>query len=263
MEQLTKEILQELAKPFPASKIGIKIQTKPNENGKALCVAYIDARDVMQRLDDVVGGDWGDSYRKAETGGLECSLTVCGVTRVDVGKDDNDNEQEKSSYSDAFKRAGVKFGIGRFLYDLPKMYAQTKQVGKNSYLADGEEARLRAILHKALTGETPKSTVTKSDTETTIETTSKPQPITPALLVKAGLAENDFAGKAIIDGLGLVGKDVAIGLVKACLYRKLRDTGKESAEAFALTLSNSYPAEWKDELNAAYQTAAHNLNAKE
>jgi hypothetical protein len=139
MSELTKEMLEQLAKPFPANKISIKVQTKPNDNGNALCVAYIDARDVMERLDAVVAGGWSDEYRSAPSGGLECALTVLGVTRRDVGDDQNDNEQQKAGYSDAFKRAAVKFGVGRFLYDLPKMYGKVKQVGKNFYLADGEE----------------------------------------------------------------------------------------------------------------------------
>lgn len=153
MSELTKEMLAQLAEPFPANKISIKVQTKPNDNGNALCVAYIDARDVMERLDTVVAGGWSDEYRAAPSGGLECALTVMGVTRRDVGDDQNDNEQQKAGYSDAFKRAAVKFGVGRFLYDLPKMYGKVKQVGKNFYLADGEEARLRAILTKAMSGE--------------------------------------------------------------------------------------------------------------
>lgn len=150
--ELTKEILQDLTKPFPANKISIKVQTKPNEKGNALCVAYIDARDVMDRLDEVVAGEWSDVYTKAPSGGLECALTVCGVTRRDVGDDQSENETEKAGYSDAFKRAAVKFGIGRFLYSLPKMYAQVKTIGKNSYLADGEEARLQGIINAALNG---------------------------------------------------------------------------------------------------------------
>lgn len=153
MTQLSNEILKELAEPFPANKISIKVQTKPNEKGNALCVAYIDARDVMERLDQVVGGEWSDDYRLAPSGGLECALTVMGVTRRDVGDDKNDNETEKAGYSDAFKRAAVKFGIGRFLYDLPKMYGKVKQVGKNFYLEAGEEERLRGILTKAMNGE--------------------------------------------------------------------------------------------------------------
>ena len=168
--ELTKDILKELAKPFPASSISIKIQTKPNEKGNALCVAYIDARDVMNRLDEVVGGEWSDVYTKAPSGGLECALTICGVTRRDVGDDQNDNEQEKAGYSDAFKRAAVKFGIGRFLYSMPKMYGAVKQVGKNSYLADGEEKRLQGILQAALNGKA----LPPSEERTRVVSESKP-----------------------------------------------------------------------------------------
>lgn len=150
--ELTPDILKQLAEPFPPKAISIKVQTKPNENMQSLCVAYIDARDVMDRLDAVVGGEWSDVYSKAPSGGLECALTVCGVTRRDVGEDDNDNEKEKAGYSDAFKRAAVKFGIGRFLYSMPKMFAKVKQVGKNAYLADGEELRLQGIIAAHLAG---------------------------------------------------------------------------------------------------------------
>ena len=126
-EQLSREQLEQLRKPFPANKISFKCQTKPNEKGNSLVVAYIDARDVMERLDDVVGGEWSDRYEKIEGGkGLMCYLTVCGVTRADVGADDNENEPAKSAVSDAFKRAAVKFGVGRFLYDLPKMWGKAK-----------------------------------------------------------------------------------------------------------------------------------------
>jgi hypothetical protein len=149
--RLTKEHLKLLAAPFGPEAIKIKVQTKPNDNGNALCVAYIDARDVADRLDEVAGGDWWDEYHKAEAGGLECALTVMGITRHDVGSiDDSDNETEKSAYSDAFKRAAVKFGVGRFLYGLPKMYAKVKQYGKNYYLADGEEGRLATVIQNAL-----------------------------------------------------------------------------------------------------------------
>ncbi len=143
-ESLTREQLEQLRKPFPAKSISFKCQTKPNEKGNSLVVAYIDARDVMDRLDDVVGPDWGDRYEKSGTAkGLVCYLTVAGVTRADVGDDDNDNEATKSAYSDAFKRAAVKFGIGRFLYDLPKMWAKAKPMGKSFIIEDGEIERLR------------------------------------------------------------------------------------------------------------------------
>jgi len=152
-EPLTREILEQLRKPFPASKISFKVQTKPSEKGNSLVVAYIDARDVMERLDEVVGPDWSDRYEKAGTAqGLVCYLTVCGVTRADVGDDNNENEPVKSAYSDAFKRAAVKFGVGRFLYDLPKMWAKAKPAGKSFVLEDGEIERLRRQVDDFLAG---------------------------------------------------------------------------------------------------------------
>ena len=157
-ESLTREQLEQLRKPFPAKSISFKCQTKPNEKGNSLVVAYIDARDVMDRLDDVVGPDWGDRYEKSGTAkGLVCYLTVAGVTRADVGDDDNDNEATKSAYSDAFKRAAVKFGIGRFLYDLPKMWAKAKPMGKSFILEDGEIERLRRGVDDFLAGKKPSS----------------------------------------------------------------------------------------------------------
>src|SRR5512146_307507 len=159
-EALTREILEQLRKPFPAAKISFKVQTKPSEKGNSLVVAYIDARDVMERLDDVVGPDGSDRYEKAGTDkGLVCYLTVCGVTRADVGDDDNENEPVKSAYSDAFKRAAVKFGIGRFLYDLPKMWAKAKPAGKSFVLEDGEVDRLRRQVDDFLSGKQAASAV--------------------------------------------------------------------------------------------------------
>jgi len=49
---------------------------------------------------------------------VECTLTVLGVSKVDVGF----GEDAKAAFSDAFKRVGVKFGIARYLYDLPKVW---------------------------------------------------------------------------------------------------------------------------------------------
>jgi hypothetical protein len=153
VNELTRDILEQLRQPFPASRISFKVQTKPNEKGNSLVVAYIDARDVMERLDDVVGPDWSDRYEKAGTAkGLVCYLTICGVTRADVGDDDNENEPVKSAYSDAFKRAAVKFGVGRFLYDLPKMWAKARPMGKSFVLEDGEIERLRRQVDEALSG---------------------------------------------------------------------------------------------------------------
>src|SRR3546814_2152808 len=56
-----------LSKPFPPSAVSWRSQSLTKDGTKALALAYIDARDVMRRLDDVCGpAGWQDSY--AETG---------------------------------------------------------------------------------------------------------------------------------------------------------------------------------------------------
>lgn len=99
-----------------------KIQSYNYDKTKASCAAYIDARDVMDLLDKAVGFDnWEDQY-KYENNQWLCGITIHFEndktrTKWDTGVAGN-MEAEKSAISDAFKRAAVKWGIGRFLYDL-------------------------------------------------------------------------------------------------------------------------------------------------
>ena len=78
----------------------------------------------MNRLDDVLGpANWWDEYMPQENSVI-CRLTIrlpdgTTLTKSDAGgyagmSDSGDDD--KSGFSDAFKRAAVKFGIGRYLY---------------------------------------------------------------------------------------------------------------------------------------------------
>ena len=87
-------------------------------------VPYISSRTAMNRLDDVVGPDgWWDDYVPSQHSVL-CKLTIrlpdgSTVTKQDAGGHagmQDEGDDEKSAYSDAFKRAAVKFGVGRLLY---------------------------------------------------------------------------------------------------------------------------------------------------
>jgi hypothetical protein len=107
-----------------------KIQSFNRDKTKASCVAYIDARDVMDLLDKAVGFEnWKDEYRYENNQWL-CGLSIHNkngewVTKWDTGTA-GDFEAEKSAISDSFKRAGVKWGIGRFLYDLKIKWVDIK-----------------------------------------------------------------------------------------------------------------------------------------
>jgi hypothetical protein len=124
-----------LAAEFPRDAVSWRAQSVIEKDGahKALALAYIDARDVMRRLDEVCGpAGWSDRY---EIHGPKtiCYLTIevdgKPVTKAD-GAGDSDVEAEKGAISDAFKRAAVKWGIGRYLYDIETPWVPC-EIGRN------------------------------------------------------------------------------------------------------------------------------------
>lgn len=123
------EIAKQLAEPFPAASIG---WLPRNASGnRALAIPYIDARDVQDRLDAVVGpAGWEDRYEILPDGCVVCHLRVqiegAWVEKVDVGspsEQPDEHDRMKAAFSDALKRAGVKYGIGRYLYRLDPVWA--------------------------------------------------------------------------------------------------------------------------------------------
>lgn len=106
-----------LAAPFEPTEVKVR-----DHAGRQL--HYVTARTVMNRLDSVLGPEnWSDDYVPGQNSVL-CRLTIrlpdgSTLTKCDAGgyagmADSGDDD--KSGFSDSFKRAGVKFGIGRYLY---------------------------------------------------------------------------------------------------------------------------------------------------
>jgi hypothetical protein len=110
-----------LSEEFPHSAISWRAQSVTKDGTKALALAYIDARDVMDRLDQVCGPEnWQDRYEFHGPRTIcYLSLRVDGewITKAD-GAGDSDVEAEKGAISDALKRSAVKWGIGRYLYHI-------------------------------------------------------------------------------------------------------------------------------------------------
>jgi Rad52/22 family double-strand break repair protein len=111
------DLFARLAAPFEAHEV--KTRTQGTRQ-----IHYITARTAMNRLDSVLGPEnWWDEYTPGENSVL-CKLTVrmpdgSTLTKADAGgyagmPDQGDDD--KSGFSDAFKRAAVKFGVGRYLY---------------------------------------------------------------------------------------------------------------------------------------------------
>jgi hypothetical protein len=128
------DIYTGLAAPFSASDLEWRAGAVNKEKTRALALAYITSRAVMDRLDRVVGpANWRDEYRPGPDGGLICglSLRVEGewITKWD-GAENTLFEEVKGGLSGAFKRAAVKWGIGRYLYRLPSVWVPCAVAGK-------------------------------------------------------------------------------------------------------------------------------------
>ena len=131
--------LEDLKKELP-----YKWRVQSSRYGKSTCVAYIDARDCQDLLDEVVGPDSWQSMYYEEGGLLFCKVGILvdsvltdsnthnWVWKSDTGSESN-VEKDKGHVSDAFKRACVSWGIGRFLYRLPIQTLKTKEYNGKEY----------------------------------------------------------------------------------------------------------------------------------
>lgn len=139
--------LKELANPFPETDITWRIQHAGKKNGKlwARVLAYVTNRAIMERLDQVVGpGNWQNQFREwqgtAQLCGISIHIADEWVTKWD-GAGQTDIESIKGGLSDSMKRAAVQWGIGRYLYNMPKtIWANIHENGKYpGVLKDGEK----------------------------------------------------------------------------------------------------------------------------
>jgi hypothetical protein len=123
MKGATEEQIGTLGEPTPLDEI----KQRPIFNKEKVKIGeldYIDARFVMDRFDSAVGPtNWQDEYRTTPGGivgriGVRCEVEGGSewVWKEDVGTEST-IEETKGSFSDAFKRAAVKWGVGRDLYD--------------------------------------------------------------------------------------------------------------------------------------------------
>lgn len=129
---LTPPDLKKLAEPFPEDMIEWRIQSCGIKGGKAwaMCLAYIQSRAIMDRLDAVCGPEgWKVEYTILPDGVIATLSIKCGsewVSKQD-GAEQTDIESFKGGLSSALKRAGSVWGIGRYLYDLEAGFAQTSE----------------------------------------------------------------------------------------------------------------------------------------
>jgi hypothetical protein len=137
----TREQIEELKKEIP-----YKYRVQQMKFDKAQLVAYVDARDVQDLLDEAVGPEnWQDKYEVIDDN-LYCSIGINTensgfIWKTDCGTESN-IEKEKGQSSDAFKRAAVKWGVGRFLYRLEIEELPTKKHTNNKEYPATREGKI-------------------------------------------------------------------------------------------------------------------------
>lgn len=123
-----KKLTQKLAEPFELQYVHFRPAVVTGT--RAMAIAYVDARAIQDRLDDILGTEnWKDEYEFLEDGSVMCrlSLRLAGewISKMDVGgqsEQPDEGDRRKAAVSDSLKRAAVKFGIGRYLYRLPTLW---------------------------------------------------------------------------------------------------------------------------------------------
>lgn len=115
----------------------IECKVKKVTGKGALILLYKTARVDMDMLDKVVGPmNWRNSYRDID-GVLHCSIDMWDenksqwVSKEDCGiesRADDEGNEKKGEASDAFKRAGFRWGIGRELYSAPVIFVRVPTV---------------------------------------------------------------------------------------------------------------------------------------
>jgi len=137
-----------LSRPFEFHELKTRKQWAP---GGDIYLLYVDSRVYQERLDEVVGlQNWEVSqkdvsiidttkvdvtpadapknnkgkpvnpvfeFKEVKYGGIQTTMTIFGVSKSDVGNPSM-AEQIKGAYSDGLKRAGVLWGMGRYLYEI-------------------------------------------------------------------------------------------------------------------------------------------------
>lgn len=134
-----QQIAEPLRAPFPLEEIKFLPKFPQQREGKWACLAYpyADKRAYEDRLNALADGQWQTPPPIALATSnkliIFVTITLCGIPHTDVGeaflskvsRKGEAREEENTAtaaYSQAFRRACAQFGLGRYLYTLPKLW---------------------------------------------------------------------------------------------------------------------------------------------
>lgn len=115
-----QELLRQLSAPFNPQHVHWRAGATNKDKTKAMALAYAEPRTYEDRLNTVCPGAWHVTFEPWGDNRIICKLTIHDVTRSSTGEDTSGTDNSgTTAEAQAFKRACSKFGVGRYLYDLP------------------------------------------------------------------------------------------------------------------------------------------------
>jgi hypothetical protein len=253
---------ERLREPFPADDVMFRPLRQSGGNYEV--AAYLSSRAIMDRLDEVVGPEnWSYDFhpltiteitvgkngpKELHVTNAKGILTVNGVAKASLGEASN-MSPSKGCDSDAFKRAAVLHGIGRYLYTLPKMMIKGKYVTYGR-IDDGAVTYLRSTLPQPLAREpqapieVPDEVVTNT-TELPDEAEAEETEPTPVETVETPEPTAAPTAAPVADGIDPQDQADAIAELAQAVKQMKLPTGKDWGEwqRYAISCYMGIPAE--------------------
>lgn len=163
-----KGLYEKLKEKFPEKDLEFRVGATNSDKTMGLALAYVQARAIQNRLDEVVGFEnWKVSYKEIQ-GGFLCILSIR-INNEWIEKEDGANvtefESVKGGISNAFKRvASSGFSIGRYLYNARNSWYPIKKQGSGYVFAETPKLQLNEEKQSTVQAETrPKAEPQNND----------------------------------------------------------------------------------------------------
>ena len=192
---MNQDKINRLGAPFPFEEVEAKIQVTTGDKKTGMVVFYLDSRAVQNRLDDVVGiFNWSNHFSSWQDNSQICGISIFNqersewITKHD-GAENSKIESIKGGLTDAFKRAAVLWGIGRYLYQIDGVWVEVEQRGNSSVIKSNQQGKLKAAYDNAVkrifgagqhTPAENNNGAAASHSNPTQKTTPQPKPAPPA-----------------------------------------------------------------------------------
>lgn len=137
---LTPQEVKSLYAPFPLDAHDTREGHSIYGGKQIVWFTYLDRAAIQRRLDRLFPGEWGDSYSDPviinKSVYVVCTITIRGLSRSYSGAAEPGFDSEssvnifKGAYTDAFRRAGSKWGLGLYLQNVGQIATETYKTPK-------------------------------------------------------------------------------------------------------------------------------------